>query len=108
MNLFDKFADKASDFVSHAPFFVFCVLLIVLWAPSIFVIGTIDTWQLIINTITTIVTFLLVALLQNSQKRFENATNAKLDEVLDGLAELKETSTKKLKSAKGLEKKIEA
>jgi low affinity Fe/Cu permease len=54
---------------SRAVFFAFCVLPIVVWAPSILVFGSIDTWQLIINTATTIITFLMVALLQNSQTR---------------------------------------
>ncbi|WP_425567632.1 low affinity iron permease family protein [Nonomuraea dietziae] len=40
-----------------------CVLLVLVWAPSFFLIGDLDHWQLIINTLTTIVTFLLVALL---------------------------------------------
>jgi low affinity Fe/Cu permease len=44
---------------------------VVVWAPSFFVFGNIDTWQLVINTTTTIITFLLVALFQNTQERFE-------------------------------------
>jgi low affinity Fe/Cu permease len=46
-----------------------CVLAVVLWAPSFFLLRNVDTWQLIINTITTIVPFLLVALLQKRAKR---------------------------------------
>jgi low affinity Fe/Cu permease len=49
-----------------------------LWAPSLFLLGDIDTWQLIINTPTTIITFLLVALLANTQKRADQATQHKL------------------------------
>jgi cytochrome c-type biogenesis protein CcmH/NrfG len=86
--LFDRFADRASTVVSRAPFFAFCVLLVIVWLPSYFAFGNIDTWQLIINTITTIVTFLLVALLQNSQRRSEQAMNQKLDALADGLADL--------------------
>jgi low affinity Fe/Cu permease len=48
--------------------FVMCFLLVVLWAPSYFVLSKLTTWQLIINTLTTIVTFLLVALLQKHTK----------------------------------------
>ncbi len=47
-----------------------------------------DTWQLIINTATTIITFLLVALLQNSQTRNDQATQHKLNAIADGLADL--------------------
>ena len=84
--LFDRFAGKTSHVVSRAPFFAFCVLLIVLWAPTI-VFLKVDTWQLIINTVTTIITFLMVALLQNSQTRSDQATQHKLNAVADGLAD---------------------
>ena len=48
-----------------------------IWAPSYFVIGSVDTWQLIINTATTIITFLMVASLQNSETRSAwNGANA--------------------------------
>jgi low affinity Fe/Cu permease len=87
---FDRFAARASDFVSEAVFFLACVLLVVVWLPSYFVFRDVDTWQLVINTATTIVTFLLVALLQNSQRRNELAMNAKLDALADGLADLME------------------
>jgi low affinity Fe/Cu permease len=87
-SLFDRFADRASTVVSRAPFFAFCVLLVILWLPSYFAFGSIDTWQLIINTITTIVTFLLVALLQNSQTRADQAVQQKLNAIADGLADL--------------------
>ncbi|HEX6401799.1 MAG TPA: low affinity iron permease family protein [Pseudonocardiaceae bacterium] len=58
LSIFDRFATKASDFVSRAWFFVTCVLVVVVWAPSFFLLRDVDTWQLIINTLTTIVTFL--------------------------------------------------
>lgn len=85
---FDRFAGAASRTVSRAWFFTVCVLLVVLWAPSYPMFGNVDTWQLVINTATTIVTFLLVALLQNSQQRGDQATQHKLNAVADGLAEL--------------------
>jgi hypothetical protein len=50
----------------------------------------VDTWQLVINTATTIVTFLIVALLQNSQHRAEQAIHQKLDALADGLADFME------------------
>ena len=88
--LFDRFAGRSAEFVSRAPFFTFCVLLVVLWAPTYFLVGNFDTYQLLINTPTTIITFLLVALLQNTQKRSEQALQHKLDAVADGLADLME------------------
>lgn len=90
LSLFDKFATATSNFTSRAAFFVACVLIVVLWAPSFLVLQNIDTWQLIINTITTIVTFLLVALLQNTQKRSDDAVQQKLNAIADALADLME------------------
>ena len=88
--LFDRFAEASAGFVSRAPFFVACVLLVLLWAPSFWLFPNVDTWQLVINTATTIVTFLMVALLQNSQHRAEQAIHQKLDAVADGLADFME------------------
>ena len=112
--MFDRFAERASDVVSQAVFFLACALLVVVWVPSYFVFGDVDTWQLVINTATTIVTFLLVALLQNSQRRNELAMNAKLDALADGLADLMEgiapdnaklqSDMQELRTAVGIEK----
>lgn len=88
LSIFDRFASAVNEFVSRPWFFVFCVLLVVLWAPSFVVLPSIDTWQLIINTATTIVTFLLVALLQNTQKRADDAVQKKLNAIADGLSDL--------------------
>jgi low affinity Fe/Cu permease len=88
VGVFDRFAGRASRIVSRAPFFAFCVLLVAIWLPSYLVFKDVDTWQLIINTLTTIVTFLLVALLQNSQYRTDEATQHKLNAIAAGLADL--------------------
>lgn len=107
MGRFDRFADRASGLVSHAGFFVFCVLMVVIWVPSYFLIQNADTWQLIINTCTTIVTFLMVAILENSQRQFENSTNVKLDRLLAGLARV-DASNEELLEAIGVEDEIGA
>jgi hypothetical protein len=113
LSVFDRFATKVSEYVSRAWFFVFCVLLVLLWAPSFLLLPNIDTWQLIINTATTIVTFLLVALLQNTQKRADDAVQQKLNAVADALSDLMErlaeghpelrTDSAELRQAVGLE-----
>ena len=84
---FDRFAQRCSDLFSKAGFFAFCVALVAVWAPSYFVLRSLDTWQLIINTATTIVTFLMVALLQNSQTRSDKAIQGKLNAIADALAD---------------------
>ena len=85
---FDRFAGVSSQIVSRALFFTLCVVLVLVWAPTYFLIRNVDTWQLVINTITTIITFLMVALLQNSQTRSDQAIQHKLNAIADGLADL--------------------
>ena len=88
VGFFDRFAGHAAHVASRAQFFAFCVLLIVVWAPSFVLIQNVDTWQLIINTATTIITFLMVALLQNSQTRNDQALQHKLNALAQGLSDL--------------------
>ncbi len=93
---FDRFASWSGGVVSRAPFFVACVALVLAWliegvirvaahGPDAFLD---ESYQLQINTTTTIITFLLVALLQNSQTRSERALHHKLDTIADALADL--------------------
>ncbi len=105
---FDRFAEGASRVASRAWFFCFCVLLVVVWAPSIFILKDIDTWQLIINTLTTIITFLMVALLQNSQTRADQALQHKLNAIAEMLSDLAreaglEEDARELRVAVGIE-----
>jgi low affinity Fe/Cu permease len=83
-------ATAVSDVTARAWFFALCVAMVLIWAPSILLFRSVDTWQLVINTSTTIVTFLLVALLQNTQRRSDRAVHAKLDALAEGLADLME------------------
>lgn len=108
VGLFDRFATIASKIASRAWFFAFCVVLVLVWGPSILVIRNIDTWQLIINTATTIITFLLVALLQNSQERADLAVQQKLNAIADALSDLMaeqglDEDARELREAVGLE-----
>ena len=88
VNTFDRFATKTANVVGRATFFLFCVVLVLVWLPSVLVIRDVDTWQLIINTATTIITFLMVALLQNTQSRSDQAAQHKLNAVAQGLGDL--------------------
>ncbi|WP_433734632.1 low affinity iron permease family protein [Nocardia sp. CA-129566] len=87
LSIFDRFATVTSKWASRAGFFVFCVVLVMTWVPSILVLPSVDTWQLVINTATTIITFLLVALLQNTQSRSDAAIQQKLNAMADALAD---------------------
>ena len=87
---FDRFAGAAARLTSRAVFFTFCVALILIWATSVLLIRDVDTWQLIINTATTIITFLLVALLQNSSSRSDQAVQHKLNAIAQAVGDLME------------------
>jgi low affinity Fe/Cu permease len=85
---FDRFAEGVSDIVSGATFFTVSAALVVVWLPTIVLFSSVDTWQLMINTATSILAFLLVALLQNSERRSDRAASHKLDSLAAALADL--------------------
>jgi low affinity Fe/Cu permease len=85
---FDHFAERASEVVGQAGFFIGALLMVLVWIPTILVFDNADTWQLVISTITSVLAFLLVALLQNSQRRSDVALHRKLDALAEGLAVL--------------------
>jgi Low affinity iron permease len=64
------------------------VALVLLWFPTILVIPDVDTWQLVLNTAVSVLAFVLVALLQNSERRNDLAAHRKLDAIAEGLADL--------------------
>jgi low affinity Fe/Cu permease len=81
---FRAFAALASDWVGSPMAFIVGLGLIVVWAITGPMFGYSDTWQLVVNTATTIVTFLMVFLIQNTQNRDARAIHLKLDELLRG------------------------
>lgn len=82
---FTKFAGKASDITGSSWAFLAAVAIILIWAVSGPIFGFSDTWQLIINTLTTLVTFLMVFLIQNTQNRDAKALHLKLDELINAV-----------------------
>jgi low affinity Fe/Cu permease len=83
--LFHKFAQKASAIVGTPWTFLAAVVIILLWLITGPVFHFSDTWQLFINTGTTIITFLMVFLIQNTQNRDAKAIHLKLDELIRGV-----------------------
>ena len=79
---FRKFAHKTSEIVGTPIAFAAAFAIILVWLISGPIFHFSDTWQLIINTATTIVTFLIVFLIQNSQNRDTKAIHLKLDELI--------------------------
>ena len=79
---YSRFAKAASHFCGRPKVFVLAVLVIVAWIITGPIFHFSDTWQLVINTGTTIVTFLMVFLIQNTQNRDTEAIQVKLDELI--------------------------
>jgi low affinity Fe/Cu permease len=102
-SLFTRFAKWTSHAAGHPTTFVAAVLVLFVWAVSGPLFGFSDTWQLVINTGTTIITFLMVFLIQNTQNRDSAAMQLKLDELIraingahNGLLDLEELSDEEL------------
>ena len=105
---FSRFARWAALMVGNPVAFMVAVLIIFIWAMTgpLFHLG--DTWQLIINTSTTIVTFLMVFLIQNTQNRDSEAIQLKLDELIravegahNGLLDIEELTEEDLNRLRG-------
>jgi low affinity Fe/Cu permease len=82
---FRVFARQSSNVLGSAAAFILAILIIVVWGATGPMFHFSDTWQLIINTGTTIVTFLMVFLIQNTQNRDSKAVHLKLDELIRAL-----------------------
>ena len=88
--IFTKIASKCAHVIGHPLAFIISTALVIIWAASGPLLAFSDTWQLIVNTATTVLTFLAVFLIQNSQNRDAAAMQAKLDEILRALENARE------------------
>ena len=79
---FSAFASRISHMAGQPAAFILALLSIAIWGATGPLFGFSDTWQLVVNTSTTIVTFLMVFVIQNAQNRDAAALQAKLDEVI--------------------------
>lgn len=79
---YSRFAKAAAHFCGRPRVFTLAVAVIAVWLVTGPVFGFSDTWQLVINTGTTIITFLMVFLIQNTQNRDTEAIQVKLDELI--------------------------
>jgi low affinity Fe/Cu permease len=83
--VFRKFSATVADWVGRPLVFILGVAGVIVWGITGPLFGYSDTWQLLINTATTVVTFLVVFLVQNTQNRDAKAIHLKLDELLRGV-----------------------
>jgi low affinity Fe/Cu permease len=106
-DFFTRFTSAASEVLGRAWIFVVALVLLVLWASTGPMLHFSDTWQLIVNTSTTIITFLMVFIIQNTQNRDNLALQIKLDTIMEELGidekdliEAENKSDKKLEEEK--------
>lgn len=88
-SFFTRFAKRTSALAGRPATFIIAVSVLVIWALTGPMLGFSDTWQLIINTGTTIITFLMVFLIQNTQNRDSEAIQIKLDELIRSVTHAK-------------------
>lgn len=107
IDVFNRFTEAVSKTLGHAWVFVVALIVLIIWGLSGPLLGFSDTWQLIINTSTTIITFLMVFIIQNTQNRDNLALNIKLDAMMkkmgltrEDLIEAEEESDKALEKKK--------
>jgi low affinity Fe/Cu permease len=91
---FQAFADFVDRIVGSPFWFAFSVMLVIVWAFSGFIFGFGQTWQLMINTTTTILTFLMIALLHSSQQKWEDRMERMQDREATHIRELKKETKK--------------
>src|SRR6185503_11494437 len=84
-DIFTRFTSSAAMALGHAWVFVVALAVLIIWAVTGPLLGFSDTWQLIINTSTTIITFLMVFIIQNTQNRDNLALNIKQDAIMKKL-----------------------
>lgn len=110
---FNKISHKISEQTGKPVVFVTAVIIILIWALTGHFFNYSNTWQLVINTGTTIVTFLMVFLIQNTQNRDTRAIHLKLDELIraidlarDNFIDLEDTTEEELAKLSSEFKKI--
>ncbi|MCW2829022.1 MAG: hypothetical protein JWQ67_2638 [Marmoricola sp.] len=112
---FEKFVEAVHSRVSQAPFFLVCLGIVVIWAASLPLFPDLKQWQVAIHTISSVLSLLLLVLLENSGRRAEEASQEKLNVIAEALADLMESqsvddhelahATEKLREAVGLEER---
>ncbi len=85
---FDSFVESAHLQVSRAPFFIVCLAVVALWLLSLPLWADLKAWQVAIHTLTSVVTLLLLALLENAGRRSEEAAQEKLNVIAEALSAL--------------------
>ena len=112
---FERFVEAAYLWVSRPPFFFICLAVVLVWLLSLPLWADLKEWQTAIHTLTSVLTLLLIALLENAARRSEEAAQEKLNMIAEALAVLMasravedhdiEEAATKLREAIGLEER---
>jgi low affinity Fe/Cu permease len=112
---FERFVEAANTWVSSEPFFFVCVAIVLAWLVSAPLFPDLKSWQVVIHTVASVMTLLLLVLLENASKRAEEAAQEKLNVLAEALAALMDSrgredpelreATVKLREAVGLEER---
>jgi len=115
MSHFERFVEVAHHRVSRAPFFMVCVVIVVVWFISVPLWSDLKAWQVAIHTVASVISLLLLVLLENAGRRADEAAQEKLNVIAEGLAALMhsraqedrdlEESVQRLRDAVGLEER---
>ena len=110
---FDKFVEASYQRVSRAPFFGVCAGIVVVWFVSVPLWPDLKSWQVAIHTVASVISLLLLVLLENASRRAEEASQEKLNVIAEALSELMVSggrhdpdladAARKLRAAVGLE-----
>jgi low affinity Fe/Cu permease len=110
---FDRFVEATYERVSRPPFFLLCLAIVVVWAVSLPLWSSVKSWEVAIHTVASVMTLLLLALLENASRRSGEAAQEKLNVLAEGLAALMasratqdpelDDAVRKLRDAVGLE-----
>ena len=114
-NLFEVFVEAAYGRVSGAPFFFLCLVIVIAWMVSVPWWTDLKSWELAIHTVASVLTLLLLALLENASRRSEEAAQEKMNVLAEALAALMDSlarndpdlddAVRKLREAVGLEER---
>ena len=85
---FEKFVEAVNQQVSRAPFFIVCLAIVVGWLASYPLFSSGKNWQYVIHTVSSVISLLLLVLLENAGRRAEEAAQEKLNVIAEGLAAL--------------------
>lgn len=112
-NAFERFVEAVYNRVSEAPFFFVCLSIVVVWAVSVPFWSSLKSWQVAIHTVASVLSLLLLVLLENAGRRADEAAQEKLNVLAEALSDLMssraqddpqlEESVRRLRDAVGLE-----